>query len=418
MPYNFAIGVKGGTNFIYHTVTYEIEKYINRKEQEIEINPPTRCLISLDISNMFNEISRQKAMEIINIHFPHLSNYTNLLLQDPTHCWYLLPNGGWQFFEQEEGLPQGCPFSPVFAALVLHTIIQPIDKMLRKRAATRLKNKITGDDNKGGITNLLAYVDDLNCVIPHEDVYFFCNTFQKLATQIGLRLNEKKSVILTTTSGKSVLQYLPNDIKLHMTQCIKEFTSNKETTDGCTILGFPIGNTTYITNKLKKLTDKVKSCFTLTQESLENIQTVGQIFCNSLIPKFYYTLCADVFLNATQCENIFEYNSPHCQEINTLFNQVTKFLTAENLIPPYVKELTERPTSQNGIHLLNPCKSAISASCAPVIKSIQIAKKGIPIKDTHISLPTSITSIYKKWDKKHRQFSRHSINIYIKYLRH
>ena len=212
MPYNFAIGVKGGTNFIYHTVTYEIEKYINRKEHEIEINPPTRCLISLDISNMFNEISRQKAMEIINIHFPHLSNYTNLLLQDPTHCWYLLPNGGWQFFEQEEGLPQGCPFSPVFAALVLHTIIQPIDKMLRKRAATRLKNKITGDDNKGGITNLLAYVDDLNCVIPHEDVYFFCNTFQKLATQIGLRLNEKKSVILTTTSGKSVLQYLPNDI--------------------------------------------------------------------------------------------------------------------------------------------------------------------------------------------------------------
>jgi hypothetical protein len=173
MPYNFAIGVKGGTNFIYHTLTNEIEHYIHRPKSNIKKTPPTRCLISLDITNMFNEVSRQKAMEIIDTHFKHLSPYTKLLLQDPTQCWYLLPDGNWSFFTQNEGLPQGCLFSPVFAALVLNTIIKPIDKKLRARANERKLNGNLGDDKKGGITNLLAYVDDLNCVIPIEDSLFF-----------------------------------------------------------------------------------------------------------------------------------------------------------------------------------------------------------------------------------------------------
>ena len=176
------------------------------------------------LQNIIDDIYKiMKAIEIIDNFFPHLSQYANLLLQDPTKCWYLLPNGGWQFFTQEEGLPQGCPFSPVFAALVLHTIIQPIDKLLRKRAKTRLKNKILGDDNKGGITNLLAYVDDLNCVIPHEDALFFCKTFKRLATNIGLRLNEKKSTILTNTSGESILTHLPDITKQKMKQCFIYF---------------------------------------------------------------------------------------------------------------------------------------------------------------------------------------------------
>ena len=138
MPYNYAIGVKGGTNFINHTLKCEIEKYIYRPKNKSQYHPPTRCLVSLDITNMFNEVSRQKATEIIRRHFPHLSNYTELLLNDPTQCWYLLPDGEWDFFCQEEGLPQGCPFSPVFAALVLNTIIKSIDKLLRHLAKIRL----------------------------------------------------------------------------------------------------------------------------------------------------------------------------------------------------------------------------------------------------------------------------------------
>ena len=125
-------------------------------------------------------------MKIIDKHFTHLSPYTKLLLNDPTQCWFLLPDGNWIYFNQNNGLPQGHPFSPVFAALVLHAIIEPIDKYNRKW------RRILGDDKNRGITNLLAYVNDLNCVILLEYSLFFCQEFQKLANNIGLKLNYKK----------------------------------------------------------------------------------------------------------------------------------------------------------------------------------------------------------------------------------
>ena len=95
---------------------------------------------------MFNEVSKQKSNENNQNTFPYLFQYTKLLLNDPTECWFLLPNGSWNFFDQEEGLPRGCPFSPVFAALVLRTIIESIDKLLRKGANKRNKNGIPGGE--------------------------------------------------------------------------------------------------------------------------------------------------------------------------------------------------------------------------------------------------------------------------------
>jgi hypothetical protein len=40
----------------------------------------------------------------------------------------------------EEGVSQGCPLSPIFASLVVSTLLQPLDIKLRERAATRLRN--------------------------------------------------------------------------------------------------------------------------------------------------------------------------------------------------------------------------------------------------------------------------------------
>ena len=140
MPYNYVIGIKGGTNFIHHKIGLEIDKYIKRDPKTIKHNPPTRCAISLDICNMFNEISREEAINVINTDFPHLNDVTSLLTNDPTVYYYLNPNGTWKHFLQEEGPPQGCPFSPVFAALVLHRIIHKLNKLLRKRAKTRISN--------------------------------------------------------------------------------------------------------------------------------------------------------------------------------------------------------------------------------------------------------------------------------------
>ena len=42
-------------------------------------------------------------------------------------------------------------------------------------ALDKEKNGIPLDDGRGGASNLMAYVDDLNVVIPYEDCLFFCD---------------------------------------------------------------------------------------------------------------------------------------------------------------------------------------------------------------------------------------------------
>ena len=289
-PYNYAIGIKGGASFIHHTISLEIDKYIKREITTVHQNPPTRCAISLDICNMFNEISRDEAMNIINTHFPHLTKVTSLLLNDPTVCYYLNPDGKWKHFLQEEGLPQGCPFSPVFAALVLHTIMEKLDKKLRHRAHIRKSKKILLDDKEGGITNLLAYVDDLNAVVPYEDCLFFCIQFKKLANEIGLRLNNEKSKILTSINGTSPMKHIPPLLQKEIQHCIQEFTNNKETTNGIKILGFPVGNIEFIQNNLHDTHENVTKAYTTLKRKLNDTQTITQLVNNCLLPKCNYSI--------------------------------------------------------------------------------------------------------------------------------
>ena len=409
-PYNYAIGVKGGSNFIFHTINLEIDRYIRRNPDNQETNPPTRCVISLDIANMFNEISRERAQNIIDCHFPHLSHMGNLLLSEPTTCYFLEPDGQWNHFIQEEGLPQGCPFSPLFAALVLHTIIVELDAKLRKRAETRKQGKKFLDDKEGGITNLFAYVDDLNAVVPIRDSLFYCDEFTRLAENLGLRIKTDKSKILTSTCGVSPLTALPDSDRQILTACLQKYTKtdkNKEgyveKLNGMIILGFPIGNTDYIQKKLRKLYKSASDTYDDIERHISDYQTIGQLTNNCLFSKFYYTVCADVFTNGEHCSSIFEFNSEHISNIQKLIIRLAKKISQHDNIPKYVLDLMSRPTSQNGCHILNPKISAISASIAPVIKSIQMAKHGIKAGKHNITLPTSIQRLYMNWKSSNRQ---------------
>ena len=83
--------------------------------------------------------------------------------------------------------------------------------------------------------------------------------------------------------------------------------------------------------------------------------------------------------------------------------EITQHMAATYEIPEYVIELITRPSSQNGIHIINPTRSSISASCAPLLRSIYIAKHGIPLGDINIKLPKSIQRIYLNWNKSNRK---------------
>ena len=62
----------------------------------------------------------------------------------------------------EEGTSQACPLSPLFALFVVARLLDPIDKLLRECAATRLANGNEGDNGYGGISHLLRFVDEIS----------------------------------------------------------------------------------------------------------------------------------------------------------------------------------------------------------------------------------------------------------------
>ena len=74
-----------------------------------------------------------------------------------------------------------------------------------------------------------------------QDAHYFCQTFQLLVSNIGLRLNKYKNKILISINNKSIALILPQILQNTSQLCLSQFTNNKETTDGIKIIIFPIG---------------------------------------------------------------------------------------------------------------------------------------------------------------------------------
>lgn len=185
LPYNWAIGVKGGTDFVINATQAQVDHFVNPQDDTAydttndealldPQRPPTRALISLDIKNMFNSVSRKRCHEILVECFPGLVPFFDLLYSTANKCNYKRADGTAASREQEEGFAKGCPLSGAFAALVLHDILSKLDLELRARAKKRRKKGHPANDDKhGGVTHIMANVDDTSAVVPFEDMEIF-----------------------------------------------------------------------------------------------------------------------------------------------------------------------------------------------------------------------------------------------------
>ena len=81
LPFNNAIGVGGGVNVVIKTIQLAVDQYIIEPEQNGDL--PSRSLVSLDIRNMFNAVSRERLREIISKKFPTLEPYADLIYDGP-----------------------------------------------------------------------------------------------------------------------------------------------------------------------------------------------------------------------------------------------------------------------------------------------------------------------------------------------
>jgi hypothetical protein len=199
LPFNYAFGVHGGVDFITTTLRLGIEDYMTKPEALNGL--PTRSLISLDIKNMFNAISREKARQIISRDFPELDGFADCLYEDYGRQCLRRDDGTWEVIEVQEGFSQGCPASPIFAALVLTSILTKINRDLSLDALTRFNKGNKHDDGQGGKPLILGYVDDVNILLPIEDVEKFFLLFRLYGSGIdkdGNRVSPGLGAVLNT----------------------------------------------------------------------------------------------------------------------------------------------------------------------------------------------------------------------------
>ena len=70
LPFNFAVGIDNGMDFVVKSLQLTMEKYITNPQSEGKA--PSRAFISLDLANMFNEISRDYIFNIVTKRYPDL----------------------------------------------------------------------------------------------------------------------------------------------------------------------------------------------------------------------------------------------------------------------------------------------------------------------------------------------------------
>jgi len=105
-------------DFIIKSMQLSIEKFVDQPQRNDLI--PTRAAIFVDLTNMFNSVSRTELFDVIHSDFPELTPLTSLLYTDYGNVYYKWDQHDWKTLHMKEGVNQGCPLSPIFATLVLH----------------------------------------------------------------------------------------------------------------------------------------------------------------------------------------------------------------------------------------------------------------------------------------------------------
>jgi hypothetical protein len=199
------IAISGGLDFIVHSTQAQLQTYTATHQ---------RALVTLDIENMFNAISRQACKHTLQNEplLTPLIPYFELLYSNSNICWYQTPERQYQHFPQQEGFTQGCPLSGAFADIVLTLVLKPINEQLATRIIERDPTAIP--------PKTLSYHDDTSIVIPYQDIQWFLHTFQSLGNPLGIRLNLTKTQILTSLTD------LPPELTATDQTCLNALLQN------------------------------------------------------------------------------------------------------------------------------------------------------------------------------------------------
>jgi hypothetical protein len=369
------IAISGGLDFICHSTQAQVSEFMSSPQQS------SRTLLSLDITNMFNAISRQ-ACRFQLTKYPSLQPllpFFDLLYSNPNTCWHKSPTKHFDNFPQWEGFAQGCPLSGAFSDLVLTMVLQPINEELQARHKSR---KI---DSPPPVT--LSYHDDTSIVIPYEDISWFLNRFQELGDPLGIRLNLQKTQILTTLTDESPLEHLPPHLHHSLSQALSMLGPHAEQKRGIRLLGQPIGSSVYAIEFIDKKVNELHDMATRRLfHKLQDHQTQLAITKHCILPSIQHLLATHVYhtFGTNTNQDLHNWNSNTATQLRfTILNIVAK-ITNTPILPLHATPIIHLPAKIGGLGIRDPIATAVPAALITFTRSIRYAHYGIPCGTTTI----------------------------------
>jgi hypothetical protein len=208
----------------------------------------------------------------------------------------------------------GCPLSPLFASFVVARLLEPINALLCAQAAERLALCNPGNDNYGGITHLLSYVNNISTCIYLPDLKFFCNTLKTNGAALGCIVNTTKTRILTSCNGTSPVPLISAsnpELGLSIANTIATFLTAPHPTDttapaipvklthGFRLLRHPVGSATFANEFFAKCISIVKKCIISLNNSISDQQTKLRLYSQFIIQKIPHLLSSDALYHLT-----------------------------------------------------------------------------------------------------------------------
>jgi hypothetical protein len=360
----FGIAIPGGLDFIVHSTQAQIQTYVTTHQ---------RALVTLDIANMFNAISRQACRHTIALEqsLHPLLPYFDLLYSNANTCWFQKPDHTYDNFPQPEGFTQGCPLSGAFADLVLTLVLQPINNALTQRIKHRDPSAIP--------PSTMSYHDDTSIVLPYQDIEWFLTTFQQLGNPLGIQLNLSKTQILTTLSPETPA-LTPAD-QLHLHNLLQKLHPNVEQREGLRLLGQPVGSSTYATTFLHSYITRLQH--TLSQQLTHRIhdhQTQLAILKHCAIPSILHLLTTHAYhhWHSKMETSLYHWNSDATLAIRILIHNLIAHITQQQTLPTHAIPIIHLPATLGGIGIRDPIASTIPAAITTITRSLRYAIYGLP----------------------------------------
>jgi hypothetical protein len=117
-PFNYAVGVPNGSDFVVKAMQLSIEKFIDYPQHTNKL--PTRAAIFFNLTNQFNSVSREEFFNVIETSFPKLFPLTKLFYNKANTVHHKWDDRTWRTLLMKEGVSQGCHSHPYLLPSLSH----------------------------------------------------------------------------------------------------------------------------------------------------------------------------------------------------------------------------------------------------------------------------------------------------------